>query len=270
MHGGSPGRALWCSSSDLWGPFAESLAASHRVIMIDLPGAGGTRARGLDDLTFAGAAHAVLGVAHELGLEAAHLVGHDDGGLLAIVLARTGEYPFRARSVSLLNATEAAPTGDMPSDVVLLNPPSGAGSPQLWALERMSFSTRHLDGLAPVLEDLTSSAAHTSAVEIVAQPGAAGRLRSDLLFTKGQMFAWARDHGYDVPIQLIWGADDPLSEGIFAVETMNFLATTSAELSLSFVHRAGHLAFREKPDEVAGHVTRFIQRFADRFAAVPA
>lgn len=268
LHGASAGRSYWCGSSDLWGPFAEELAARCRVVAIDLPGAGGSDARNVDDLTYGASVQSVLGVAAAKGLQNAHVVGHGAGGLVAMILARSGtaqktDNQLRPTTVSVLNSPECTPTGDMALDVVLLHPPAplGSAASQLWAMGRLSFDNHHLSGLAALLDELATSPANKAAVSIVSDRSALGKLESDLLFAKGQVFAFARDHGYDVPVQLIWGADDPISEPPFAVETMSYLATTKAELSLSFVNRAGHFAFREKPSEVAGLVTGFVHRF---------
>jgi len=265
LHGAAPGQSPWCGSADLWGPFAGLLvAAGCRVIAIDRPGAGGSAARAVDDLTYGAVAGAVAGVAAARGLGPVHLVGHGPGGLVALLLARAGQHDLAVRSATVLNSPEVTPTGDMAMDVALLHPPApgGTAASQLWAMGRLSFDNHHLDGLGPLLSRLAAAPANAAAAAIAADQAADARLRGDLLSAKGQVFAHARDHGYDVPIQLIWGANDPSSPPPFAVATLNYLATTTAELSLSFVNRAGHFAFREKPGEVAGLVSGFVARFA--------
>jgi pimeloyl-ACP methyl ester carboxylesterase len=95
------------SSSYEWRQVAPALAASYRVIALDLFGFGYTeRPRDAASYTREGQAEMILGVLDLLGIRSAHLVGHSYGGALALYLAATA--PERVRSLVL--ADSAAPT----------------------------------------------------------------------------------------------------------------------------------------------------------------
>jgi pimeloyl-ACP methyl ester carboxylesterase len=72
-------------STRWWGHNVEALAASYRVVAIDLPGFGTTPRWHRLDLDRIAAQ--LVGVLDGLGIERAHVVGHSMGGLIACSLA---------------------------------------------------------------------------------------------------------------------------------------------------------------------------------------
>jgi pyruvate dehydrogenase E2 component (dihydrolipoamide acetyltransferase) len=65
----------------------EALSADRRVIMLDLPGHGGS-SKEVKDPSLAGMAGVVLAFAKALGLERFHLMGHSMGGAICLEAAR--------------------------------------------------------------------------------------------------------------------------------------------------------------------------------------
>lgn len=91
------------ASTLLWERVIPRLAASRRVVAIDLYGFGWTeRPREPEAYTLAGQERLVLGVADALGLARFDLAGHSYGGAISIFLA--GRHPQRVRSLVLADA----------------------------------------------------------------------------------------------------------------------------------------------------------------------
>jgi pimeloyl-ACP methyl ester carboxylesterase len=104
------GLGHWTQAA--WDPVAQRLAASHRVVAIDLPGFGASARPDVRyDLPFFRGV--VAAVAHEFGAEPFALVGHSLGGMIAADFAAT--FPERVGRLGLI-----APAGfaNVPSLVV--------------------------------------------------------------------------------------------------------------------------------------------------------
>lgn len=80
VHGFGGDRNNWLFNLD-------ALSADRRVIMLDLPGHGGS-AKEIKDPSLAGMAGVVLAFAKALGLERFHLMGHSMGGAICLEAAR--------------------------------------------------------------------------------------------------------------------------------------------------------------------------------------
>jgi 2-hydroxy-6-oxonona-2,4-dienedioate hydrolase len=262
LHGGLAGHAPWPGSADLWRPLLDRLRVP-RVVALDLPGAGGSPVEDVDELTIAGLTERVVATLSALGITTAVPVGHAEASLVALLLARQQHDGLTVPAAALIAASGAAPTSDGVPPVVLTQPPigQGAAAQARWALDRLSWSAAH------ITEDLVARlAAHAdgpgrrSAAAVLAAPTAVRRLDADLLASKMELFAFARDTGYDRPLAIVWAADDPLltvehGDALFAL-----LSTTRAHLSFTLVPRAGHLVYREEPAAVARVLGPFVRR----------
>lgn len=80
VHGFGGDRNNWLFNLD-------ALSASRRVIMLDLPGHGGST-KEIKDASLSGMAKTVLGVAEALDVERFHVMGHSMGGAIALEAAR--------------------------------------------------------------------------------------------------------------------------------------------------------------------------------------
>lgn len=260
LHGGAAGRSPWAESGATWSAVGERLeAAGFTCLAIDRPGHGGRVVGSWSELTFAAECEEVAEVIRRSG-GTAHLVAHAEAGVTALLLAQGSvqeELGITVRSCAIVGGHGAEPMGDAPERIVLKHPPVGDWSPaeQRWAVRRLTYGGKRLDDR----EDTAAAETARSSARLVAEDGAAVRLAGDLLRAKGEIFAYARDHGYGVPISLTWGADDPLSETARAVELMNLLSTGDRHLELHLVDRAGHFVHRERPEELA----RLLEGFLD-------
>ena len=88
------------SSLHTWEPWAEKLAATHRVIRLDLPGAGLTGADPKGDYSDLRGVQILAALMDHLGIAQATLVGHSMGGRLAWRFA--AEQPSRVDKLVLV------------------------------------------------------------------------------------------------------------------------------------------------------------------------
>jgi len=96
--------------ADSWAPVVEALAPRYRVLAWDMPGYG--ESPPLKEMSFPALAGALLALMDAHGVDAAHLVGHSMGGMVAQEFAAT--HPERVRAL-VLSATSPAfgrPGGD--------------------------------------------------------------------------------------------------------------------------------------------------------------
>lgn len=93
MHG-------WCGSSHSWRKLAPLLAATYQVVVPDMRGYGDS-AKPQDGYDAANAADDMVGVLDVMGVKRAHIVGHDMGAPVALVLA--DRYPDRVATVTWID-----------------------------------------------------------------------------------------------------------------------------------------------------------------------
>jgi pimeloyl-ACP methyl ester carboxylesterase len=257
LHGGQLGTTNYAASADVWTPLVEALSRHHRVVAVDRPGFGRSTVTSPEDVGYAGQEDLVVSALREIGVTDFHVVGHGEGGLLALHIARRED--VHIRSCSVIAGNEAAPTGDAPLDVRLLHPPEPYESvqAQAWFVDRVSYTPHHIDDA--FLADLVTHAGRESVAHGRSLVTDAD-IRSELLISKDRLFAYGRDDSYGTPITLVWGSHDPLSSVERGVELMNLLATTHAELSFHLVNRCGHFVFREHPAQTAELLLPFLSR----------
>jgi pimeloyl-ACP methyl ester carboxylesterase len=85
-----------------WQQVIPQLAGHYRVLAPDLPGLGDTPVRLDDDYRLPQIAQTIVDLLDTLGIDAAHVVGHDHGGATAMLLM--DHHPDRFRSLVLTNA----------------------------------------------------------------------------------------------------------------------------------------------------------------------
>lgn len=261
LHGGTPGLTPYVGCADLWRPLMTASPPDRRVIALDLPGAGGTVAQGVGDLTVAGQGRFVVEVADRLALGNVHLVAHAEADLVSLLVAR--QPGLSVGSVTLMCPTTAIPTGDMSQDLTFLNPPSPLWSPrsQLWALDRLSRCRAHIDdALVTVLARHAEAPAHRAATAWLGEFDAVADLRAERTAAAAAFYSHARDQPFELPIGLVCGAHDPLVDLDRAVVLMEILASGNELVDLHLIGESGHFPFREQTREVAQIVASAITR----------
>lgn len=90
----------WPQSSHVWHKVISTLAAHHRVVLIDLPGLGESQSYDIFDTGFV--ADTVADAIETLGISDYHLVGHDIGAWVSTSLAMRHE--SRLKSLTVVDA----------------------------------------------------------------------------------------------------------------------------------------------------------------------
>lgn len=110
VGGTGPVMVFWPSllmTGDLWSGQARHFAPTHRVVLVDPPGHGGSE-RLVAPFTFRDCADTIAAILDALDAPDADIVGNSWGGMIGATFAAS--YPERVRHAILMNAT-ASPAG---------------------------------------------------------------------------------------------------------------------------------------------------------------
>ncbi|HVK30081.1 MAG TPA: alpha/beta fold hydrolase [Nocardioides sp.] len=108
VGGEGPAMLFWPSllmTGDLWLGQATHFSATHRVVLVDPPGHGGSEPL-TAPFTFAECADTIAAVLDGVGAADADIVGNSWGGMVGATFAAT--HPGRVRHAVLMNATASA------------------------------------------------------------------------------------------------------------------------------------------------------------------
>jgi pimeloyl-ACP methyl ester carboxylesterase len=244
LHGGVPGKTLYCSGAHIWADYLPLAARERHVVAPDLPGFGDSAPAaepyGIDTM-----ARTSVDLIEALKLGRCHVVGHDEGGLIAMAMALAA--PNAVRSISIVASPTAAPTGDSIENVTLANPPGPAWSSaaQEWTLQRMSHEPHHID--AALLDRCVACAmapAHRAATARAPDEIALG-VAGSVAKAKGQFYTACRDGAFPIPAQIIWGADDPMTSIEHGRVLYGIIAARQRVAHFHLLNRVGNFPFRE-------------------------
>jgi pimeloyl-ACP methyl ester carboxylesterase len=222
-----------------WLPFLERLAARHTVYAPFHPGvAGSTGVDTLDDLLDLTLAYDELMAA--LGLEAAPLVGHFFGAMIAAELAAV--VPRRAARLVLVS-----PLGlwrdDAPSADVLILPEEDL-LPTLWADPASSAARQwaalpanDADNVAAQIESIQRRASMAKFVWPIPDKGIRKRL-----------------HRVAAPTLILWGDADRVNPLPYAEEWQRRIKGSALSML-----RGGHMVIHESPEVAAAAVEAFLR-----------
>ena len=244
-----------------WFPVMARLAAGFRVIAPDLRGYGASgRPSDPDDYGIDALCADVAAVLDGLGLERAHIVGHDWGGVLAWWFAAAS--PARVRSLTAINAPHpVAFQRRLNSDpdqrrrsayISLLQEPGAAarlqslGADALWSRFRAAG-----DGF-----DEADRVSYLQAWSMAdAWAGPVAWYRAAPFAIGAPLPAWAAD---DLPIEpptlILWGARDETFTGDLVAESALFCASARTQLFADCRHNPP----RERPDACAEAIAQFV------------
>lgn len=224
---------------EMWGPLASRLPG-RRLIMLDMPGTGGSSALPVP-LRMAGYARLVVRLLDQLGIEQTDVLGYSWGGALAQQLAL--DAPSRVRSL-VLAATVPGLGGRPPAPWVIA----------LMATPARYYSRTYLRVVAPLVFGSTPSHA--------AGPFAEARLRRPPTVRgySQQLYAisgWSSRrwlHRLRVPTIVVAGSHDPL----VPQRNGRILCAAIRDARLHVVD-GGHLFLIEKPDEACRIIGDFLE-----------
>jgi pimeloyl-ACP methyl ester carboxylesterase len=225
----------WGATKELMAPLAQRLVG-YRTVTPDLPGFGATgtppRAWGADEY-----AAWVLALLDRLGIERAHIVGHSNGGRIAIALAAA--HPERVARLVLTDSAGIRPAHGLRHQV----------RTRTFKLLRAASHWRWLP--AKVRDDAQRRAARRGSADYRA---ASGTLRASMVrLVNADMRP--RLERLKVSTLLIWGERDeetPLRDA----RTMERLIP---DAGLVVFEGCGHFAYAEQPDRFCRIVDVFLR-----------
>lgn len=262
LHGGVPGLSLYCSGAHLWAEYLPMAARQRQVAAPDLPGFGDSAPAG-EPYGIEAMAQTALGLIAALKLGPCHVVGHDEGGAIAIAMALAA--PAALRSITVVASPTAAPSGDSVENITLASPPGPRWSraAQEWAFRRMSHDPHHVDAaLLDRCMECAAAQAHRAAASRTPAEIALD-LALSVARAKGRFYTACRDGAFPVPAQLVWGADDPLTSLEHGRVLYDVIARRQRAAHLHVLNRTGNFPFRE--DRAAFH--HVLAAFQDGLAA---
>lgn len=224
----------------LWGPFGETLAGRHRLVLVDLPGHGGSGDVRAD---LPSAAELVLAAAAAPDSPPFDLLGYSLGARVALHLALA--HPDRVRRLVLIGATggiedDEARRGRRQRDEAAAAALEASGDVE-------GFLSRWL--AAPMFAGLPSPGLEERRRNTAA--GLASSLR--LAGTGTQEPLWGRLGELTVPVLALAGADDPR----FVAAGVRLSSGVLAGV-FSAVPGAGHAAHLHQPALTARMVEAFV------------
>ncbi len=238
----------FASSLYTWKDVLPALAAEHDVVVIDLPGFGGSGIpRPLEGASYPGV---VLAVMDRLGLARASLVGNSLGGSVAVAVAAlrpdrverlividSAGFNFRARDRPLLLRLIAAPgVAAVAERLPVRRRLVAAGLRQVFFHDDLVTDERIDEYAAPLLRP----GAVRAAAELLSGPlvadfdGLAARVRA--------------------PTLVVWGREDTW---IPVAHAQRFTESIPGATAI-VIEACGHTPQEEKPAEVAALLARFL------------
>ena len=227
----------WGLNSDIWGHFAESLARSFRVTLIDLPGLG--RSEPLQEMSLSAVTDALLAAAPAGGC---HWLGWSLGGQLALAVAERA--PERVSSLTLVAANPCFVAREDWSCGMTQNQFNtfaeslaqdvGKTLSRFAVLQTQGSRTARAE-----LKQLKAAMNHTTPEELAA---ALALLESDLRPALAAL---------GCPAQLILGAEDPLVPRTLASRAR----ALNQQLHVEVLAQSAHLPFISHGEQVATRVT---------------
>lgn len=255
-----------------WRDVIPRLSERFRVIAPDLIGLGDTEVTLADDYRLPRDAEMVCALLDALGIERAHVVGHDHGGATTLVLM--GVAPERMRSVVLTNieAYDAWPSDEERIYLKLIVNP--VTSPLVWALLHSRRVRRRLFAIA----------AHRRAVltdevlEAFVRPHIATAARWQRL---RRFFAWQLDpdhrrvtvdavagmRRFTRPTLVLWGRHDVNFGDAVARRLADEIPGATG---VRWMDDSGHLPMLEEPDAYSSAVAAFVSSVEAEERAGPA
>lgn len=268
LHGGVPGTAAYSGSAELWRPWIDDLARGNRVLAPDLPGCGGTRGESDEHLTVEGTAKLLLQMLAQLDVDAVRVVAHGESALVALKLARSSAV---VSSCTLLAGHEAAPTNEAVLNLTFAHPPvlAAPAARQGWAIDRLSYSSSHIT--PELLRMLSGARDAVDGLPEAWRPGDGfdGWQKGDVARAKAELYDFCRESSFDVPLALVWAAEDPSTSVAYGYELMQILARSTASLEFHVMNRVGHFMFREDPAALTRLLRSVWQSADERSPSVP-
>lgn len=236
----------FASSLHTWEPWAQALSATHRVIRLDLPGAGLTGADPTGDYGDERGLQVIEATLDRLGVAHATFIGHSMGGRLAWRMA--AEHPERVDRLVLV-----APDGFASPGFAYGQAPSVPWAARLMQrvlprpLVRMSLAPAYADPKA--LDEATLTRYHDMLLAPGVRPALIARMAQLVLQDPTPLLRRVR-----APTLLLWGTRDAMIPPSNAQDYLRVMP----DARLVTLPGVGHLPQEQAPAESLPPVLAFI------------
>mgnify|MGYP006281185305 FL=1 len=224
------------------------VAAGYRVVAPDLLGHGFSDRRDCFDRSFQDQARMVLALLSQLGLSRVHLVGHDTGGAIGLILAIE-----QAHCIDRLVITNSVCYDRFDDDML------DFGHPMRWKPRPVSDLTEALEGsLAEGLsnpDELTEEFRAGILAPWSTEEGKLSHIRNAAALNANQTMALVDRHGtIEAPTLIIWGLDDPWQSAVDGRQ----LASEIPGARFQGVEGASHWLPQDAPETFSKALTGFL------------
>lgn len=248
-----------------WRGVIDELSGEFRCIAFDFPGYGLSDKPEAWSYSLFQQTDVAEGVARALGLDAAHVVGHDVGQTVhAELLAREqeGRLAFRILSSTVLNGSTLQDLATVTPFQKLLG--SNETLPQAIAVAD-NMSVNYVDALKAVMKRPEAISDEDAMVmeELLRYqegnrriPALAAYMRERLLHKDRWLAAFKNASG---PLQIVWADGDPVAN----VEMGHALAKELPQAPYTEIAGLGHFLPIEDPPAIAGYIAAFVRDASD-------
>lgn len=239
------------ASTYAWRKVMPDLAASFRVIAIDLNGFGYTqRPRDRARYTREAQGELALSVMDALGIDRAHFMGHSYGG--GITLWTAWKHPERVRSMVLVDSSAPEYSYNRRSRLASLRP--------VTAFFLRGFVLRPDSVRKALLRSIYDDSLVTPELvqaywERIRVQGVSDAYYGLTAPVKGQIDRVVLKE-IDVPALIVWGRQDTL----ISVEAGRRAATRMPRAEFAVLEETGHIPMEEKPEELLALALPFLER----------
>ncbi|ARR80492.1 beta-ketoadipate enol-lactone hydrolase [Mycobacterium intracellulare subsp. yongonense] len=247
--GTGPAVLMWPSllmTGDLWAGQAARFGDSHRLVLVDPPGHGGSAPLS-GPFSFADCARCVVDLLDGLGIDRAHFVGNSWGGMIGGTFAAL--HPERLDRAVLMNCTA-----------------SKAGVAQKIQYAAMLWLARLLGGIRPPLTR-SSIRAFLGPTTLRTRPDVVEAVRTNVAAVNADSVRWAvrsvvsarpDQHALlarvTAPVLVVAGAED----ATFPVAETRAMAESIPTASFTVLDGVAHLAALEDPARVNALLESFL------------
>ena len=261
LHGGVMGERNAAASAEDWEPNFDAIAGAHRAIAVDRLGQGRTDnpSRNADYTMSAVSAHLVAFL-RALGQGPYHLVGHAEGGYLALKLAVYE--PDLVASCVIVDSDTAAPGVGRGEYVLATNPhPRGSAEAVRFTHEARSVDTTHVN--ASWLDRQMAFLADEKHGQAIGKMGTEGlraaQFGPKLLAERLDLLDRITLRPVQRPVLTYWGFNDPVAPIEMGLKLYDMIAKHQFRTQMHTVNKTGHFSFRERPDEFNRVVCEFVE-----------
>jgi len=253
LHGGGPGASSWSN----FGPALPGFARTHRTILVDQPGFGGSDKPAVVGNYYRFSADAVVALLDELGLEKVHLLGNSLGGGTAMRLALS--HPDRVGRLVLMGP------GGLSLNLFHADPTEGVQRLMDFGANPSRESLRAFISTMVVDQSLVTDELVEERFADATAPGAQEAMRSmGMSFwnpdTAEDGMLWREAHRLRQHTLLTWGREDrvnPLDGALAALKLI-------PRAQLHVFPNCGHWAQIEAADEFREITVSFLNRHLER------